>query len=49
MRKIYDNISLGQLTRFDEYEWNYLRYEIMKVFGRKHLRVIFRVGIMNLK
>ena len=29
------NINLGTPTRFDEYEGNYLRYEITKISGRK--------------
>ena len=30
----------GPPTHFDQYEWNYLRYEIMEISGRMHLEGI---------
>ena len=38
MRKFINNISLSPPTCFDQYKWNYLRYEITEISGGRYFR-----------
>ena len=38
MTKFINNISLSRPTRFDQDEWNYLRYEITRISGGRYFK-----------